>query len=156
MTEEDHLKRGLTEYYFVIGGRYVPLQSTAVTLVLLALSAAMFGQPARWHKTPAYGNLLHIANTYAWGTAYLVAGILMLLAVFVVRRSLALSIVAHTFAVALFVIWEVAFIIRWATDAATTAANAISWGVYLFLAIRSAILFEHPVLSPPPTSETSE
>lgn len=153
MPEEGHLKRGLTEYYFVTGGRYVPLQSVAITIVLLALSAAMFGQPTRWRRTPAYANLLSITNTHVWGTAYLAAGVLVLLAVFIVRRSFALSIVAHTVTVVLLVTWEVAFLIRWATDSSTTAVNVISWAVFLFLAIRSAVLFEHPVLSPPAVIE---
>lgn len=148
MTELEHISRGPTEYYFVIGGRYVPLQSVAITFVLLALATELLLQPVRWHRTPAYGNLLHIANTYVWGSAYLTAGLLVLLAVFIIRRSVALSIAAHTIAIALFVTWEVAFIIRWATDPSTTAVNVISWAVFVFLTIRSAILFQHPVLSP--------
>lgn len=148
MNEPEHVRRGPTEYYFVIGGRYVPLQGVAITFVLLALAAAMLLQPVRWYRTPAYGNLLHIANTYAWGSAYLIAGLLMLFAVFIVRRSVPLSIIAHTVTIALFLTWEAAFIIRWATDPSTTAVNVISWGVFVFLTIRSAILLQHPVLSP--------
>ena len=146
------VERGPTEFYVSVRQRFEPVQSIAVTLMLYIVGIALLAQPERWSRTPAYGNLLILATARTWGIIHLAIGILLFLAVFIARSSRAFSIVAHTLTIMLLATWEIAFIVRYLTDSATTVANVVSWASFLFLAVRSALLFEHPVIIEHPQS----
>lgn len=142
---------GATEYYWLYRGRLLPVQGVVVIVALFLQGLDMIVQSDRWHRTPAYHNLLIILNADAWGAIHVAASVSLAVALFVLGRYRMASVVAHTVVIALLATWEVAFIVRWITDtgphAGTTAANPINWGVLVFLAVRSAMLYEQPTLA---------
>lgn len=115
----------------------------AVSLIALALGAALWLQPTRWYKTPSYGNLLQVAGTQEWGALYLTVGV-VLLVYFVAFRRRWFAILAHTAAFALFASWWVAFVIRWLTDDKTTIVNCISWATFVSLVVLSVVMLGLP------------
>lgn len=121
----------------------VPAQTVAVTVVLTGLGLDMVIRSARWYKTPAYGNLLKIMSADAWGAIYLAVAAAMVLGM-VLRTRRPIRVAAHTLAFVLLIGWEFAFGIRAVTDPATTIANVMSWGAYVFLTVWSGQLFDRP------------
>jgi hypothetical protein len=111
-----------------------------LTSILLVLGLALVFQSSRWSHTPAYGNLILILSADVWGFIYLVAALLMIVALALNHRVV--SKVAHTGAFIIFAVWEGAFIIRYLTDSATTVANVVAWAAYLFITIRSSQLID--------------
>jgi len=109
---------------------------------LTVFGLALVFQASRWSKTPAYGNLLHILSAHTWGAIYLVVAALMGSGLVLWNTNRAINVVAHTLAFILFAIWEMAFIVRYFTDAATTVVNVVSWASYLFLVYGSAMALD--------------
>jgi hypothetical protein len=98
-------------------------------------------QPNRFNRTSSYANLMDLLQAQWWGVAYLLISVLF--AVYVVAVSNRFyAILVHTFAIMLTGLWLAAFIIRYATDDATTTVNIVSWAVFLFLLIRSGMLID--------------
>jgi hypothetical protein len=122
--------------YFRDAGR--SQSGVAVSLIAMALGAGLWLQPARWHKTPSYGNLLQIASTQAWGTLHLAVGVILMVYLFAYSPRW-FAILSHTMAFALFASWWVAFVIRWSTDDKTTVVNVISWATYVALVLLSVL-----------------
>lgn len=109
-----------------------------VTLAFAVFGLDLLGQPGRWSRTPAYGNLLQIAGAHVWGVVYLAAAVLMgCYLIFTTRRWFA--VIAHTATFILAAMWLVAFLIRWLTDSGTTVVNVVSWSVFTALVCRSAV-----------------
>jgi hypothetical protein len=113
-----------------------------VTLAFLEVGVGLWLQPTRWSATPSYGNLLRVAGTDVWGTAYLVAAGLLLTYLAGARGKWWFALIAHFASFALSLSWLVAFIIRWATDPHTTIANVASWSTYTLLIVASALLID--------------
>lgn len=121
-------------------GRF-PVPTLSVTVILLGFGLALVFQPARWTRTPAYGNLLAVFDATTWGCIYLGAAVLMA-AGLVLRRFRAVSVAAHAVAMAVFLGWELAFDVRYVTDKATTIANVIAWLTYTGLVVWSGQLVD--------------
>lgn len=117
--------------------RPVPTMAMAAVTFLFALG--LFGQPSRWLATPAYGNLMDALTPPVWGLAYLAAAVSLMLSLWLRRRQW-IVLATHMWPVILLIWWELAFIIRWATDTKTTIVNVVSWGTYLSLVVWSAVL----------------
>lgn len=117
---------------------------TVLTLVFIGLALALWLQAERFDNTPSYATLLQIFPQYVWALIYFFAAILNGLGVRCSSRVL--LIVAHTFSIGLLAAWWLAFVIRWVTDThGTTPVNVLSWGVFMYVAIRSARLIDsHP------------
>lgn len=112
--------------------------------VFLAIGVTLEVQPSRYANTPSYANLLDIFRQSTWGAVYLFASALM---IGCIRRHThrTLIIVTHTVTITLILVWLAAFVIRYATDGGTTIVNVASWTVYLYLAVRSALLVDEHV-----------
>lgn len=126
--------------------RYPP--DTLIGIAILGvLGTALWLQPLRWTRTPAYGILIHVASVQVWGTVYLLAALGLIAALAIPLR--ALTVIAHTFATILLLIWAFAFIVRYVSDSATTIVNVVSWTSYLFIVMRSAttcVSAHHPAI----------
>jgi hypothetical protein len=107
-----------------------------MTVVFFCLGITLWLQPYRYHNTPSYANLLETIPTWGWAIIYLVTAALCLGCV--LTRAKWLVTVSHTIGITLLAIWWFAFWIRWLTDGGTTIVNVLSWGVFLYLMIRSA------------------
>lgn len=113
---------------------------------IIALGYAVIGfgllfQPNRFSRTSSYANLIQLLHAQYWGMIYLLVSVL--LAVYVAAVSNRFYAVAvHTIAIMLTGLWLAAFVIRYATDSATTTVNIVSWSVFLFLLIRSGTLID--------------
>jgi hypothetical protein len=113
------------------------LTTLIIVGVLVGLGLGLVLQSDRFHRTPAYANLLGIMSADNWGYIHLGVAVMMLLGL-VFWDNRALNIASHTVAGVLLLVWEAAFIIRYLTDSATTVVNVMSWGAYLFLLLGSA------------------
>lgn len=122
--------------------------TVTVTVAYTLLGLGMLGQPARFDRTPAYGNLTQIVDVQIWGGAYL--GVAALLMVYLLRPDRLTAILAHTAGAALTLIWLTAFIVRFATDPGTTIVNVVSWLVFALLLIRSGLGAEDNVTARTP------
>lgn len=125
-----------SRFYFRDAGR--SQSGLTVSVLFVVFGVALLAQPYRWHNTPAYGNLLAIADTRIWGTAYLLVAALMFIYLFAYSPGW-FAILAHTAIFALSASWLVAFVIRYLTDDGTTIVNVGSWSVYTLLIAYSAL-----------------
>ena len=119
-----------------------PLTGFGVVAVLTVFGLALVFQASRWSKTPAYGNLLHIMSAHMWGFIYLAIAVLMGSGLILWNSNRTVNVIAHTLAFILFAVWEMAFIVRYFTDSATTVVNVVSWAAYLFLVYGSAMTID--------------
>jgi putative Mn2+ efflux pump MntP len=122
-----------------------------VGLTYAAIGTTLIVQPDRFDATPSYGLLLDIFDQKIWGIVYLLAAAGLGLSLWKRRRRTLLTI-AHTFAIALTLVWLGAFVVRYVTDSATTIVNVASWGVYLALLVRSAVDIDDGHRPTPPPS----
>jgi drug/metabolite transporter (DMT)-like permease len=113
--------------------------ATILITIFTALAGDLAFQPSRFANTPSYANLLAIAAPHVWAIAYAVAAVLMATSIWGTASRIIFS-ATHTINILLITSWWVAFIFRWLTDSKTTIVNVISWGVFLCLAIRSALV----------------
>lgn len=112
-----------------------------IAAVFYAIGITLWLQPARYADTPSYANLLGILPQHAWSLIYVGTASLKVSAIW--RYSLRpLVVVSHAVAIALESAWLVAFIIRYLTDSGTTIVNVVSWSVYLYLSVRSALMID--------------
>lgn len=119
-----------------------PRSHTAVMmLVFLAIGVTLIFQSDRYYNTPSYANLLDIASYNVWGAAYLLAASVNYASIrlYANRRLL---IATHTISIALTSLWLLAFVIRWLTDGGTTIVNVVSWSVFMYLVVRSALMID--------------
>lgn len=117
-----------------LAGRPTGIVILAYTLIGLGLVL----QPDRFSRTPAYGNLIHVFTAVTWGALYLAvaAGLALWLAGV---TPIWFGTSAHTIAVMLVGGWLAAFVVRYATDSATTIVNVASWTVFLILTVQSSV-----------------
>jgi small-conductance mechanosensitive channel len=108
-----------------------------MAVVFLCLGATLWLQSDRYHNTPSYANLLDLIPAWGWGLAYLAAGALSIACLQATYQLLV--VISVTYSTILVLVWWLAFWIRWATDGGTTIVNVLSWGVFLYLTIRSFI-----------------
>jgi hypothetical protein len=111
----------------------------AVVFSTLALGLSL--QARRFERTPAYANLLDLFPQPTWAVIYAVAAVLMIIGLRYHTSRVLLS-VTHTVSIVLLGSWWLAFVIRWATDGGTTVVNVLSWGVFLYVAVRAAIMVD--------------
>lgn len=113
-------------------------------------------QPARWSRTPAYRNLLAILPAAGWGVVFAVVSALLFAAVACYGKRW-LSVTALTAAAAITVPWTLAFLVRWATNDATTPETWVSWSVNAYLIARTAVLLDYrEVLVPSRSGEAGD
>lgn len=120
-----------------LGTVYTPVITWTVIATYVALGFGLTVQPLRFERTPSYHNLLVLAHAPVWGCAYFAAAVLLLAWRLQPHRRL-LGRAAHMYAIILTLWWLLAFVIRYATDDATTIVNVVSWSVFLSLAARSS------------------
>jgi drug/metabolite transporter (DMT)-like permease len=99
-------------------------------------------QPARWSRTPAYRNLLAVLPAHEWGICFAAVSAVLFAAVGLYGKRW-LSVTALTAAAAITVPWTLAFLVRWATNDATTPETWVSWGVNAYLIARAATLLDY-------------
>lgn len=121
----------------VIRARNVPATVIATAYLLFGLGLLL--QPSRWDRTPAYGILLDIFGQQVWGIVYLAVAVALAVSTWLTNNHLAV-IASHIAAIALTTVWLTAFIIRWATDSATTCVNPVNWVVLLAVLVYSVLL----------------
>jgi hypothetical protein len=109
-----------------------------LSTVFIALALSLWFQTGRFERGAAYANLLQIFGPLVWACLYLVAGILTL-ASLKFRHSRTLITLTHTLNIVLVGSWWVGFVVRWFTDSATTVVNVLSWGVFLYVALQTAV-----------------
>lgn len=102
-------------------------------------------QPVRFTTTPAYGTLTQVLDIRWWGVLHLVVAALFGAYTVVVTGRL-FGIITHIVGLIVTVVWFMAFIVRWLTDANTTVVNVASWLVLTLLIARSATLI--PAVGP--------
>jgi len=105
------------------------------------LAASMLGQGGRWHRTPAYHNLLLLMPVSAWGAAFGVTAVLLALAAWKPDPQW-LSYLALTVALMLTTSWDLAFLVRWLTNSATTPETWVSLALFDYILIRAAALID--------------
>jgi CHASE2 domain-containing sensor protein len=103
-------------------------------------------QPYRFTATPAYAYLLDLLPQQAWALLYAAVAILLIAAT-MYRDKGVLNLVVHTASITLLLVWWAVFVVRWLTDSHTTDVNLLSWGAYLYLAVRSAWLTSRHVVA---------
>lgn len=106
-----------------------------------AIGLALVVQPSRFANTPSYANLLAVLPAQAWGGLYLGAAALKLASILNYRLR-TLVVVTHTVGISLVLAWLGAFIVRFVTDDGTTIVNPVSWSVFLYLVVRSALMLD--------------
>lgn len=111
----------------------------ALFAVCSFLALGLWFQPSRFSKTPAYANLLTLFPQYIWANLYAIVAILLAALIVFYDKPL-LGAITFTATITLLLVWWSVFIVRWITDAGTTDVNVISWGVFLYLAMRAAWL----------------
>lgn len=110
-----------------------------VTYAIYSLS--LIFQGARWHRTPAYHNLLIIMPTGTWGAIF--GGIALLLLVTAYRpRPAWLAYTAILLAFMLTTCWDIAFLVRWVTSSSTTPETWTSWAVFNYVLLRAGVLID--------------
>lgn len=107
--------------------------------VLYAFGLTMLWQSSRYYNTPSYANLLQLLRPEWWGFIHVLAASLMVLCM-IWHDNLKLIFISHGFTSLLIAFWWVAFWVRYTTDNGTTIVNVCSWGVFLYLVIRSGLL----------------
>lgn len=117
--------------------RRIPVQTVILPVILGLFGLSLIFQSVRWTRTPSYGNLLHILSADVWGVIHLLVAALFVVSI-LLRPQRMVSVIAHTLGFVLLAGWELAFVVRYLTDGATTIVNVVSWGTYLFLLILSA------------------
>jgi hypothetical protein len=115
--------------------------------VFTAIGVTLLLQPARFANTPSYANLLAVLPAWAWGAIYLVTAVLNVWSILDYKARV-LVVVTHTVGISLGAAWWAAFIVRYATDNGTTIVNPVSWTVFLYLMIRSAMMLDDHVDGP--------
>jgi hypothetical protein len=121
-----------------------PVPTVGLSVILLVFGVALIFQSHRWAKTPAYANLLTVFSAPMWGLLYLAAAVLMAAGLFL-RKIRWVGLSAHALTFVLLLGWEFGFLIRYATDSATTIVNVVSWATYIGLVMWSTkCLDEHP------------
>lgn len=121
--------------------RWEPAAWPGISIVIAytLLGLGMIIQPARYARTPAYGNLITVLDIQVWGALYVVVGVLFLVYVrATVSRSWALLI--HVLGFALTGAWLLALVIRYLTDPGTTNVTVVAWLTFLILIWRSKSL----------------
>lgn len=119
-----------------------PRSHMALMMVaFVAIGVTLIVQPARFGNTPSYANLLDVLPAWAWGGIYLVAAALKLASILNYRVR-TLVVVTHTVGISLVLAWLGAFIVRYITDDGTTIVNPVSWSVFLYLVVRSALMLD--------------
>lgn len=113
-----------------------------LTVTYTVLAAGLLFQPRRFHRTPSYGNLDSIMNFFSWGWVYLLGAVMLGWYIWSPWSNRAQAIIAHTYLAGLTLLWDVAFVIRWYTDDATTAVNIVSWTVFFVMVLRSGVLID--------------
>jgi hypothetical protein len=123
-----------------------PIGASGSHMLVMGLTYAIYAlslvfQGIRWHRTPAYRNLLIIMPTGTWGVFFGVTAVLLLAGAFWSRPPW-LAYTAIVLAVMLTSSWDVAFIVRWATSSSTTPETWTSWTVFNYVLLRAGILIE--------------
>jgi hypothetical protein len=108
-------------------------------ITYLIYSASLLWQGVRWHRTPAYHNLLLIMPTGTWGFFFGASAVLLLVSAYQARPPW-LAYTAILVAVMLTTCWDVAFVIRWVTSSSTTPETWTSWAVFDYLLLRAGVL----------------
>lgn len=116
-------------------------RTIVMTTVFTALALGLGFQGGRFTRTPAYANILDIANQTTWAIAHAFVAVLVI-GTFRYHTSRVYLTVTHTTSIILLATWWLAFVIRWFTDDSTTVVNVLSWGVFLYLAVRSLLLVD--------------
>ncbi len=96
----------------------------------------MVSQPDRFHRTPAYGDLLSVLSIQAWGILYLLAATLLT----TWHRKATpqwWGALVHGFAIVLAGGWLLAFVYRWLSDQSTTDINLVNWAALVSLLVFS-------------------
>lgn len=107
--------------------------------IFYAFGLTMSWQPGRYFNTPSYANLLQLLRPEWWGAIHILAAILMTLCI-IWHENTKLIFASHIIGLLLLAFWWVAFIVRYFTDEGTTIVNVCSWGVFVYLLIRSGLL----------------
>lgn len=121
-----------------------PVGASGIHMLVLGVSSGVFAlslllQGQRWRRSAAYHNLLVIMPAPAWGVLFGVVAVLLLTAA-VVPRPLGLAYAAVLLAFLLVTCWDIAFIIRYLTNTATTPETLVSWAVFDYLLLRAGAL----------------
>lgn len=115
--------------------------AATMAAVFTAIGLALLFQPGRFANTPSYANLLELLPQWGWAVIYLAVAALKVSAIW--RYSIrSLVVAAHMGAIALEGVWWIAFVIRYLTDNGTTVVNVVSWSVFLYLSVRSALMLD--------------
>lgn len=107
--------------------------------VLYAFGLTMLWQPGRYFNTPSYANLLQLLRPEWWGSIHVLVASLMVVSI-IWHKNTRLIFVSHGMCLLLVAFWWVAFIVRYFTDDGTTIVNVCSWGVFVYLIVRSGLL----------------
>jgi hypothetical protein len=118
----------------------------AIVPVFTVIGLSLILQGGRYSRTPSYAILLDLLPAWVWGIAYLVVSVLFAVYLMVYPTRW-LAIFAHTAGMILISWWWIGFVVRYFTDAATTPVNVVSWGLFLFLIIRSGWMIDVVILS---------
>jgi hypothetical protein len=121
-----------------------PIGASGSHMLVMGLTYAIYSwslafQSQRWHRTPAYHNLLIIMPTGTWGVFFGVSAVLLLAGAFRPRPPW-LAYSAVLLAVMLTASWDVAFIVRWITNSATTPETWTSWAIFSYVLLRAGVL----------------
>lgn len=120
-------------------GADVRIPASIISAAYMIFGLALWLQPGRWSRTPAYGILLDLFPQQVWGSIYIVVALVLALSVWVTNAH-SVGIAAHAVAIALTTVWLTAFVVRWVTDSATTVVNPVNWSVLLAVLIYSMSL----------------
>lgn len=115
-----------------------------MTLAFWVFGLSLIFQGSRYANTPAYANLLAVLPAPVWGAWYTTAAVLKTASIVAYSKRL-LVILTHTVTVPLLAFWQVAFLIRYISDPHTTPVNVVSWTVFLYLVVRSALQMDAPI-----------
>lgn len=108
-------------------------------VVFYAFGLTLLWQSGRYYNTPSYANLLALLRPEYWGIIYVLAASLKVICI-VWDGSMRLVFATHLVSLSILLFWWVAFLIRYITDDGTTIVNLCSWGVFIYLVIRSGML----------------
>lgn len=136
--------RRITHAAWPAGRLNLSVMSGAFTVFGLSL---LF-QPSRWGATPAYHVLLEIFRAQVWGVLFFASGTGMGLAAWQFTKRWAV-ITSLTAAFCLTTGWMMAFVVRYLTSPSTTPETWVSWAVFDFLLIGTAISIDRRPALPP-------
>lgn len=117
------------------------LHMLVMGLTYAIYSLSLIFQNVRWHRTPAYHNLLIIMPAPTWGALFGGSALLLLTSAYQ-RRVHWLAYTAILLSVTLTSAWDVAFIVRWATSASTTPETWTSWALFDYILVRAGMLIQ--------------